>query len=122
MGMAHVLYAYEDGIRGSKDPGGNRAKYVQALGEALLNLCLSPVYERTEKGPARVTDAAILNHESCLNWVDEIHSEQERLYMWYGNCLRSVADLADEELNRAKQLLDEETNRRSGRGSAAPGT
>jgi hypothetical protein len=74
MGMAHVLYVYEESIVHSRDSETERTKYAEPLGHAVLELCLNPLYERTEKGPARVTSENLFNHGNCVNWVDEVHS------------------------------------------------
>ena len=113
MGMANVLFVFEDGIVHAKDSETEFARYAAALGEAILKLCLKPVHEWTESGLRRVTAAEVLNHRNCANWVDEVQSTDQGVYLWSGNCLRPLAKLADDELQYAKDLLDEETRRRS---------
>jgi hypothetical protein len=42
----------EDGIVHSRDSDTERTKYAKPLGHAVLELCLNPLYEPTEKRPA----------------------------------------------------------------------
>jgi hypothetical protein len=108
MPMAHLLFVFDDGIVQAKVSEIGFTRHAVALGEAVLKLCLEPIREWTESGLRRVTSATVLNHGNCVNWVDEVQSMEQRVYMWSGNCLRPLAKLSDDELQNAKDLLDEE--------------
>jgi hypothetical protein len=113
MPTAHLLFVFDDCIVHAKNSEIGFARYAGALGEAVLKLCLEPIREWTENGLGRVTSATLLNHGNCVNWVDEVHSMEQRFYSWSGNCLRPLAKLSDGELQNATDLLDEERRRRS---------
>ena len=112
MPMAHLLFVFDDGIVQAKVSEIGFTRHAVALGEAVLKLCLEPVREWTDSGLGRVTSATVLNYGNCAHWVDEVHSMEQRVYMWSGNCLRPLAKLSDDELQIAKVLLDGETRRR----------
>ena len=76
MHIGHILFVYNDGIRGAKDENANINEYVKAIGEAVLKVCLDPVYESTPEGLERRTNHSVLNHGNCINWVEEIHSSE----------------------------------------------
>jgi hypothetical protein len=97
-----------------------RAKYTEPLGHVVLKICLNPLYGRTEKGRVRVTSDKF-NHGNCVTWMDEVHSTEERLHLWSGNCLCSSGVLADDDLKRAEHLLDEEMRKRSNPSGTATG-
>ena len=112
MPMAHLLFVFDDGIVQAKVSEIGFTRHAVALGEAVLKLCLEPIREWTESGLKRVTSAQVLNYEKCANWVDEVDSTEQRVYMWSRNCLRPLAELSDDELQNAKAMLDEERRRR----------
>jgi hypothetical protein len=41
-----------------------------------------------------------------------MHSTDEQIFFWSRNCLRSLSDLNDEEIENAKQFFDEYYNER----------
>ena len=113
MAMAHLLFVFDDGIVHARNSEIGFTRYAEALGEAVLKLCLEPIREWTESGLRRVTSATVLNYGNCAHWVDEVHSTEQRVYMWSANCLRPLAKLSEDELQNAQDILDEERRRRS---------
>ena len=113
MAMAHLLFVFDDGIVHAKDSEIGFTRFAKALGEAVLKLCLEPIREWTESGLRRVTSAQVLYYGNCVNWVDEVHSMEQRVYLWSGNCLRPLGKLSDGELQNAQDRLDDERRRRS---------
>jgi len=107
MGYKHIVWVNEDGMR-QKTAG-----LEQAFGQALLKVCLNPDYAHAPEGPERVWWADVGNHGGCINWVDEVHQSDSRLYLWDGNCLRPLRKLDDEALQQAAALLQEEIKRRA---------
>ena len=108
MATAHLLFVFDDGIVHAKDSEAEFTRHAEALGKSVLKLCLEPIREWTESGLRRVTSAEVLTHGNCVNWVDDVPSTEQQVYMWSGNCLRPLANLSDDELQNAKDLLDEE--------------
>ena len=113
MAMAHLLFVFDDGIVHAKNSEAEFTRHAEALGKSVLKLCLEPIREWTESGLTRVTSATVLNYGNCAHWVDEVHSMEQRVYMWSGNCLRPLAKLSDGELRNAQDRLDDERRRRS---------
>ena len=85
MGQCHIITIYEDGISGTGGPG---YELLEQPGRAAIDLCVAPQHEWTDEGPARVKDAQVGQMGNCLTWVDDVHSTEERVYVWAGNCLR----------------------------------
>ena len=106
MGLANILVVRDDAIHNVGNSEAERKRYDAVLGAAVLKLCLDPDYERTEKGPQRVTDAGVVNHTNGVTWVDEIHSTDRGVYVWMRNCLRPIAELNKEELTIIKDTVD----------------
>lgn len=103
MGMAYILWIYDDAVRDAKyEPD----KYSQAVGEAVLSLCRSAQWSEVP------TSATVLNHHNCVNRAGEQHSDWQAVYLWAGNCLWSASNMSDMALERAKELIDEEIENR----------
>lgn len=104
MGLAYILWVQDDMIRDAKhEPD----KFRGAIGDAVLHLCQSAQW--SDDVP---TAAAVLNYHNCINRAGEQHSDWQGVYLWAGNCLWSAHDLSDHGLKRARELIDEEIERR----------
>ena len=104
MGLAYILWVYDDGIRDAKhEPD----KYTKAVGEAVLQVCKSAQWT-----PDVPTSASVLNNHNCVNRAGEQHSDWQAVYLWAGNCLWPSHDMSDQGLQRARELLEEEIERR----------
>ena len=101
MGMAHILYLYEDGLTTY-----DAAKTKEAVATAVMKVCLAP-HEFTSGGAKQIRTAAVLGDGNCVNHVAEVHSTDEQIFVWTGNCLRTLAQLKDQEVDAAKKLFDE---------------
>jgi len=110
MGYKHIVWVNEDGINKKTQKIEN---LEQALGQALLKVCMNPEYASTPDGPERVWWVDVGNCGGCINWVDEVHQQDSRLYLWEGNCLRALQKVDDAALQQAAALLQEEIERRS---------
>lgn len=110
MGTAHILYLYGDAL----DNAGREALAAE-LGRAVLALTLQP--DGTGVGPQRITWHRVGSHGNALQWCGEVHSRENRVYLWSANCLRDLRDLPDEGLALVRDALDRERARRSGRRS-----
>lgn len=106
MGHAHILTIHEDGIRSVKQHPDDRRKYRDAIGDAVLKLCLNPDMMETPEGPQPVTSEAVLNQDGCVRHDARIHSTDEHVFIWAGNCLRTLNQLDDEQVEGAKRLFD----------------
>lgn len=105
MGYAHILTIYEDGIRDAKQPK-NAQNYLDAVGGAVLKLCLNPDKMQTPEGIQPVTSEPILNHSNCVNHDATVHSTDEQVFIWAGNCLQTLNQLDDERVEEAQRLFD----------------
>ncbi len=105
MGQCHIVTIYEDGISNLGKP---KHELSEELGRTVTDLCMAPMREWTDAGLKRVTDGKIGNHGSCVNWVDDVHSSEERVYVFAGNCLRPLSALSPEERASVRKLMDEQ--------------
>lgn len=101
MGIAHILYVYEDGLNCY-----DQQKTEEAVGAAVMAVCLNP--EKTYSGinPLKPRVAPVLGAGNCVNRAAEVHSTDEQIFVWARNCLRTLDQLRDEEVESAKQLFD----------------
>ena len=100
MGMAYILYIYDDAIRDAKY---GREKYRNAVGDAVLDLC--QMYAQNKSAP-------VLNHSNGVNLVTQTDGTWTGVYLWSNNCLRSLHDLTTEELIQAKNIIQEKIDER----------
>jgi hypothetical protein len=111
MGNYHIVSIAADGIHVIQDQDRNPG-LAQALGEAILKVCLDPDFAMVPYGRERVTSAPVLRHGNCVSWVDEKHHTEARLYYAPSAFVRPIASCSLEELEEAKKLLDDELQRR----------
>lgn len=107
MGYSHLISVHEDGIRNVKQHPEEAAKYVEAVGEAILKLCLDPDMMQTPKGLQPVTSGDVFNHGGCINHAATVHSTDEQVFVWAGNGLRTLDQLSDEDLDGARRLFED---------------
>jgi hypothetical protein len=116
LGTYHIVSIWNDGIAGV--PGQHRNPgLAQALGEAILKVCLDPDYAMVPNGLKRVTWAGVPGASNCVRWIDEKDYTEVRLY--YASTamsafVRPMSECSPEELEEAKKLLDDELQRRRG--------
>jgi hypothetical protein len=114
MGMAHLLYIYDDGIRDAADDADAHEQIASQVGTGVLKLCLDPDYRSLPSGEiVRVTRASTEGHGNAINHCDRVHAGGEEVYMWSGNRLASIGDLDDDELERLSEIVSEERRRRA---------
>lgn len=100
MGQAHILWIHEDAIRQADDD------IESAIGSSVLKICLHPDLEDTPAGLCRKRSTSVLNHQNGINTACEVHSSEEQVLIWSGNCLRTMSDMTHEEVEGAKRLFD----------------
>jgi hypothetical protein len=107
MGRAYITYVYDDAIRGATNSPEEWKKISSELGDAILKLCLTPEQHYDDKeGLVRIKDHKIGAGSNALNFVDDVHSSDDRLYLWSQNCFRPLNRLPDDDLTVAADLLD----------------
>lgn len=106
MGQCHIVTIYEDGISNFGEP---KHEVSEDLGRTVIDLCMAPLHEWTDSGPKRVKDGKIGHCSNCVNWVDDICSTEERVYVFAGNCLRPLSALSPEERASVRKLMDQES-------------
>jgi hypothetical protein len=102
MGRCHIITVYEDGIEYMGKP---RYELSEQLGRVTMDLCVSPQFEWTDSGTSRVTDSRVGRMGNCVTWVDEVHSTEEEVFVWTGNCLRRFDKLSESEREAVMKRL-----------------
>lgn len=115
MGYAHLISVHEDGIRKAKQHPEEAPKYADAVGEAVLKLCLDPDMMQTPEGLQPVTSTDVFNHGGCINHAAKLHSTDEQIFVWAGNCLRTLDQMSDEDLEGVRRLFDDLVKKRINR-------
>lgn len=101
MGYAKIIYIYEDGISSAQYSRSNWDDLKSDVGNATLEACFG-------SGKAQVK-----NHFNCINCCGEVHSADSNLYLWFGNCLRSIYSLNDKDFEIVEKLVLEERLKRN---------
>ena len=115
MGMSYIAFIQDDAIRVAR---GNPEAWVRIrseLGEALLTLCL-----RQPKAPwsiSRATSPPFLTHQvgntyGGVGVCDEVHTLDQRVFVWHRDSLKALDKATDEELEIASELIAAERRRR----------
>jgi hypothetical protein len=117
MGYAHLLWIYEDGIRHVEQYPEDAPKYREAIGAAVLKLCLEPAMMQTPQGIQPVTHEPIFNQGNCVNHAATLHSTDEQVFIWARNRPRTLDQLNDDEIDGAKRLFDALYERRKNRSA-----
>jgi hypothetical protein len=68
---------------------------------------------RQERVQRRVSSAPVANMINGIEYCDEVHSTDSRLYLWLGNCLRPLHKLDAEDLDTVARLVKDERERRA---------
>lgn len=109
MGISHIFHVYEDALT-QRNASPEELKAL--LGEALWTLCMEPRYAMEPTGRERVKWHDIRNHGSSVLYVGEVHSSQEEVYIWSGNCLRRLDELRDDQIEGARRLFNDRCEER----------
>jgi hypothetical protein len=118
MGYSHILTVHDDAFSIHKPTDLNEA--IHELGKQVHRLCFAPQYAEQPEGRERITWGQIGSHGNAVEWVDEIHSTEAKIFLWAGNCLRPLRALDNEELDSVLRSIEEERqNRRSRQGTSA---
>ena len=107
MGLIEILYIYEDGIQQVLNLENVPEDYIEEMGKSVFEVIKNlrnPIIKRQY--------APIFNHSNCVNIVDEIGSDQQKLYLFALNSLRPIQELDDRELKFVEDLLGKEKKRR----------
>jgi hypothetical protein len=119
MGMTYIVGISDDTIRdaGHSPEEWERLRYQ--LGETLLSVCLKEVSARLvftmmrEGSPAFVS-GTVGHHVGAVLVSDEVHTFDERLYLWNRDCLKALDKVPEKELLLAEELIAQERLRRAG--------
>ena len=115
MGYAHILCVLEDGIRDVQKHPEEAPKYTEEVGGAVLKLCLDPMMMQTPEGLQPVTSERVANHANCINHAAKLHSTDEEIFVWAGNCLRALDQIPDEHLEGVRRLFEARYEKRKKR-------
>lgn len=103
MGICHIVCVREDALKMNED---RPDELVSAIGQGIRTLCVDPEHAVTPVGAKRVRSATVLNAGGGLQHAGEVHSTDEQIFVWSGNCLRTLDELNDEQVTGAKQLFE----------------
>ena len=115
MGYAHLMWVLEDGIREAKNHPEEAPKYVEQVGAAVLKLCLDPTMMQTPDGLQPVTSEPVANHANCINHAAKLHSTDEEIFVWAGNCPRTLDQIPDDQLEGVRRLFEARYEKRKKR-------
>ena len=106
MGYARLIWIYEDALE-DVAPGDERWESLQSeLGEGILKL-IQDVRSYAVPGGKRRTSQSLGHTSNAINYCDEVHSSDDRLYLWSGNRLVPLQKADPDELPLAQKLLEE---------------
>ncbi len=107
MGVAYVAWIYDDSIRGATPSPGLWTQLKYQLGEALLKLCLRPdvAFDDRTMQKERVTFHSVGHSANGANLCDQVHSSEERAFLWAGNRLQTLRQLSNEGLETLAGLV-----------------
>ena len=111
MGNYHIVSISDDGINVVQNQDTNPG-LAQALGEAVLKVCLDHDFAMVPRGRERITSAPVLRHGNCVSWIDEKHHTEACVYYAPPAFVRPISDCTLEELEEARKLLNDELQRR----------
>ena len=107
MGYSYIMHIYEDGIKESKPSKEIEKKLKSEIGEAVIKLCLNPEYDYgAVEDAGKITTEKIGTITNGINLIDEVHSTENKLYLWAGNCLRPIKDLHKKDLKLVEHLIN----------------
>ena len=106
MGTTHIFYLYDDALAAARDDPASRDLLALELGRAILGLTVDPEYLAIGGGaPGRVTWQRVGAHANALQWCDEVHDRDVRVYVWAGNCLRELGAIDDDVKREAAAVM-----------------
>jgi len=105
MGLAYVLWVHDDAVRDAHRDAEQSWKWKLEVGEAVLELCRP----RMSRRDVEIRSRPVRNHSNGVNLAGqgEVHSTSEQIYLWSRNCLRASYELSLEELEIARDLVNE---------------
>lgn len=114
MGMAHLIWVYEDGIEDALIDPQSWKERAEQVGEAVLQVTLSR--HHTNDRPT-VDKAGVGSHANCVQHCDHVHSGNAGVYLWLGNCLRRMQELDENGLATLEEMIAKERRRRGSQGT-----
>jgi len=111
LGLIEILFIFEDGIQDILDLDEVPKESIKEMGKSVFEVIKNLRNPLIKKKSAR-----FFNHYNCVNIVDEIGSDQQRLYLGALNSLRTIRELDDREFNFVEELVEKEKNRRTKKG------
>jgi hypothetical protein len=107
MGIAYLMWIYDDALDQVTPDSPDWAKSCVELGEAVLRLTHDVGYF-AGAGPKRRTAHALGHTAKAVNYCDEAHSADQRVYLWSGNRLCRLSRAGDDEVVFAEEELAQE--------------
>jgi len=115
MGHAYLLWIHADELDHLDPQSSNWEKSCTTLGEAVLKLTRDVRYF-AGTGSKRRTHHPFGHSSNAVNYCDETHSADQRVYLWSGNRLCPLSRAGDDEVEFAeKELAQEKLRREKGR-------
>jgi hypothetical protein len=107
MGYAYLLWIHADELDQLDPKSPHWAESCKELGEAVLKLTCDIGYF-AGAGSKRRTHHPLGHSANAVNYCDEAHATDERIYLWSGNRLCPLSKAHDDELEFAERELTEE--------------
>ena len=115
MGHAYLVWIHADALDQLDPDSSNWAESCGTLGEAVLRLTRDVGYF-AGAGSKRRTHYPFGHTSKAVNYCDEPHSTDQRVYLWSGNRLCPLSRAGDDEVEFAlKELAQEKVRRKKGR-------
>src|SRR5262245_43970044 len=110
MGYAYLMWIYADELDQIRPDSSDWAESCRSLGEAVLRLTRDVGYF-AGAGAKRRTHHPFGHTANAVNYCDERHSTDQRVYLWSGNQLSPLSKVTDDEIAFAEKALQEEKAR-----------
>ncbi|MHA2092894.1 MAG: hypothetical protein ACW98K_18775 [Candidatus Kariarchaeaceae archaeon] len=115
MGYSHIIVIRDDAIRFvDKKNKESMKNLAQQIGEAILNLSISPYPIILESGERQRTEN-IGPFFNAIEYIDEFQSADAKPLFWFGNTLWTIRQLDDENLAILEKIIEEERKNRENR-------
>lgn len=113
MGYGHIFCIYDDGIRNAPNRSDEDPTFRNEVGDAVISLCNNRrLVRHPNQGLREVTSVSLGSHRNCINWVAELHSNEDELLLWSRSSLQMLRDVGEEDLTVAKKIIEDEIARR----------
>lgn len=111
MGYAYIVWIYADAVDHLEPKSPDWVKSCEELGQAILKLTRDVRYF-AGAGSQRRTGHPFGHTSDAVNYCDEAHSTDQRVYIWSGNRLCKLSKARNDELEFAEKEFTQEKDRR----------